>query len=188
MAPSPTALDLRFTTREVAARPPRLPTIVLEIAAHPPHNELEIVADDQADPDLLIEFAVCRAYGRALYGRVPSEMIAPVPHRWLLEIADNELTNWQRIDRLGQSPVMVTLTTCRIWRYANERVFCSKLEAARWALDRTPECTVIAEAIRSHQGRYADAMDESTLPQLLARARNAVAQAQARVSIADVGT
>lgn len=188
LAPSPTALDLRFTTRETAARPPRFPTIALEIAAHPPHNTLEIVADETVDPDLLIEFAVCRDNGRALYGNAPHQMIAPVPHSWLLDVADDELVDWQRIDRHGDSATMVTLTACRIWRYANERVFCSKAEAARWALDRAPACSVIAEALRSHQGQHAKALDESTLPQLLAHARDAVAQAVARVSAAGLGT
>ncbi|MBW3587874.1 MAG: DUF4111 domain-containing protein [Actinobacteria bacterium] len=182
LAPSPTAIDLRFTTRATAAAPSRLPNIDLEIAAHPPDNALQIVAENTTDPDLLNEFAICRAYGRTMHGRTAREMISPVRHDWLLEIADNELATWQRVHAQGYVPTIVPLTACRIWRYATERVFCSKHEAAHWALERAPDCDVIVKAMRAHQGQRDGDLDAATLPQLLTRARDAVAKALARSS------
>jgi predicted nucleotidyltransferase len=178
LEPCPTAIDLRVTSRNVAAAPSRTPVIDLEIAAHPPDNVLEVVNLGATDTDLLNELAVCRAYGRALYGRAADEMIAPVPRRWLLEIADEGLSRWQIVHSSGPVGLIVPLTACRMWRYADEGGFYSKHDAARWVLERAPEHRVVREALFAHEGSQAWDTDAIELRSLLQEARNAVAAAR----------
>lgn len=170
-------LDLRVATETMDAAPERLPAIDLEIGVHAPQYVASIVADNSTDPDLLIELAVSRAYGESLRGLAVSEVIAPVPERWLLEVGAEEVRRWQKLGDHSGSEISVTLTACRIWRYAEERLFCSKAQAASWAIERAPDCLAIEQAMRLQQGLSEDPVDQETIPPLLTRVRHAVEEA-----------
>lgn len=182
LAPSPPFMDLRVVDRTTAGAPPRLPVVDLEIAAHPPSNVLEVVAEGVADADLLVELAVARSSGLAIYGRRSAEVIGPVERVWLLEDADQQLATWQRVHAVGHVGTIVPLTACRMWRYAAEGAFCSKPDAARWVLDRAPDCDIVLEALRAHQGERDPERDCVALAPLLAQARAAVRQTLAHYS------
>ena len=83
--------------------------------------------------DLVVELSVCRAHGRSLTGKEAPELIGEVPDEWLMDVGDEVLATWLRQD---YDPAMggafMVLTACRIWRFAEERVHCSKQQAGRW--------------------------------------------------------
>jgi GrpB-like predicted nucleotidyltransferase (UPF0157 family) len=125
-------LDLRVVTREELC-------VALDPGAQP------------GEPDLVIE-PVCRARGRALLGAEPSELIGEIPDRWVLRHGDAQLARWQALTDDARHAVLMVLTACRIWRFSEERTYCSKPQAGAWALARDPSLHAVRAAPRQRQG------------------------------------
>lgn len=126
--PAPAGLELSLVTAAVAAGPPRRPPFELHLTTGP-SPQTHLGGPAAADPDLLLQFAVCRRAGVAVAGPGPAEVFAEPPRAWLLEQAAAEL-RWAA--RHGNLPYQV-LNACRAWRYLEDDTLSSKVEAGRWA-------------------------------------------------------
>lgn len=59
----------------------------------------------QRERDLVAEFSICREHGRSLRGAAPRELIAHVPHEWVIHVGDQQLADWQSLtDDAGSGP------------------------------------------------------------------------------------
>ena len=79
--------------------------------------------------ELPLDFAICRKYGQTLYGLAPAEVFAAASNERLNGIL-RKIVEWHRRhifhpfhDPLGHYAV---LNACRAWRFAEEKVLCSK--------------------------------------------------------------
>ena len=126
--PAPAGLDLSLVTAAVAADPPRRPPFELHVRTGPaPQTHLGGPA--ATDPDLLLCIALCRRAGVAVAGPDPLEVLAEPPRAWLLERVAAEL-RWA----MGHGSLAArVLTACRAWRYLEDDVLGSKVDAGRWA-------------------------------------------------------
>lgn len=149
-----------------------------ELSDRPPF-ELHVVTDSGAgrdnvvdglghagDADLVMHFAVLRECGRVLSGPSPADLFPAVPRRMMLVALAAEL-RWAR--ECGSASYQV-LNACRAWRYSEERVFCSKLDGARWARTRVGDVSAIDAAIRHRQGWSEIQPDAESTSLLLAHA------------------
>jgi hypothetical protein len=143
---APARVDVRGVTREVAARPPEPPPMELYVRLDP-SAEPEIVSRDPGEPDLIVELSLCRERGRALYGAAPREVIGDLPVSSVLRVGDAQLARWQALTDDARHAALMVLTACRVWRFSEERVDCSKTAAATWALDRDPSLEAIRAAL-----------------------------------------
>jgi len=141
----PTNLDVRIVTYEAAARPARAPRMVLYISLT--EEQGLYIERDRDEPDLVIEFSVCRQLGH-------TDVIGAVPDEWVDEVGTEVAERWKRIGYDPPHQELMALTACRIWRFREERIHCSKPAAAEWA--------------RAHGARVA--FDEESVRMLLERA------------------
>jgi predicted nucleotidyltransferase len=160
------AADLCVVTRRTAAAPTPDPPVEIYVRLDPTDARLEV---DTRRPrrDLVVEFSVCRAHGRSLTGTEARELIGEVPDEWVMDVGGEVLATWQRQDYDPAMAAFMVQTACRIWRFAEERVHCSKQAAARWVRARDPSLTVVEAALREH------VLVESEIRQLMARAQTA---------------
>jgi predicted nucleotidyltransferase len=123
----PIDLDLRVITYSAAAAPTRAPLLSLYVSLTAEHG-LHVERDVE-EPDLVIELSLCRQLGH-------SDVIGHVPDEWVDEVGAAAVARWQEIGYDPPHQELMALTACRIWRFREERVHCSKLEAAAWARER----------------------------------------------------
>ncbi len=126
LANAPCRVDLRVVTASVAAAPPEVPPMELHVGLDS-CGRPEVVARDPGEPDLIVEFSLCRQCGRALIGAAPREAIGEVPDRWVLQVGDAQLASWQLLTADARNAALMVLTACRIWRFSEERRYCSKI-------------------------------------------------------------
>jgi hypothetical protein len=88
--------------------------------------------------DLVVEFSMCRAHGRSLFGAAPAELIGEVPDQWVVAVGEAQLADWEAIGDDPKHAELTVLTACRVWRFAEEGRHCSKTAAGRWALRVIP--------------------------------------------------
>jgi hypothetical protein len=100
------------------------------------------VTRDTEDADLVVWFSVCRQLGR-------SDVIGPVPDEWVDEVGAAALARWRRIGYHPPNQALMALTACRIWRFREERVHCSKPAAAQWARERGARVAYDEEAVKA---------------------------------------
>jgi predicted nucleotidyltransferase len=163
-----TGIDLHVVTAEAADTPSRAPALELYLGRHRRSpSTLEIERRVAASPDLATELSMARSDGRALTGAPPDEVIAPVPAEWVVDRGRHWLTTWRALTNDADHAAFMVLTTCRIWRFAVDRVHCSKPQAAAWALDRDPSLTVVRQAIRQYEHDPATVVSEQGLADLL---------------------
>lgn len=122
-------------------------------------------------PDLVAEFSIARAHGRSIVGHAPEAVIGPVPDDWLIETGDRQLAAWQDLTDDADHAELMVLTACRIWRFATERVHCSKTAAGRWALERDPSLGAVEEALRQRTRDPGATIAEQGIARLLALVR-----------------
>jgi hypothetical protein len=135
----PGNFDLRVVRYAVAAAPTRRPHIALSLAAHGDAVEVE---REKEEADLVIEFSLCRQLGR-------SDVIGPVPDEWVDEVGAATLERWKAIGNDPPHHELMALTACRIWRFREERVHCSKPAAARWARERGAHVAYDEETVKA---------------------------------------
>lgn len=143
---APVSVDLRVVSRQVAAAPTPTPPMEAYIRIVPDHD-LQLECRHPGERDLVVEFSMCRAHGRSLWGLAPAELIGEMPQEWVLKVGDAQLADWEAIgDDPGHAQLTV-LTACRIWRFAEEGCHCSKTEAGEWALKRDPALQAVQAAL-----------------------------------------
>jgi Domain of unknown function (DUF4111) len=126
--------------------------------------------------DLVVEFSMCRAHGRSLLGTAPAALIGEVPAEWVLAVADAQLADWEAIGDDPEHAELTVLTTCRVWRFAEEGRHCSKTAAAEWALGRDPTLRVVRDALHRRRGDPTRSIDPAQVAQLLAVVRGRLAE------------
>jgi hypothetical protein len=118
--------DLRVVRYAVAARPTRRPHLALGISAYADGLK---VTQDTDDEELVVWFSLCRQLGR-------SDVVGPVPDAWVDEVGAAALSRWKRSGYQSSNAALTALTACRVWRFREERVHCSKSAAMQWAAER----------------------------------------------------
>jgi predicted nucleotidyltransferase len=165
---APGRVDVRVVTAETAASPATEPRLELGLGKH---GETGVDVERRVpERDLVVELSVCRAHGRSLRGPAPGDVIGHVPDESVLAVGDEVLADWRRIPFEPQYADLMVFTSCRVWRFREERVHCAKSEAAGWALARDPGLTVVADALALRAGASAVQLDEIRVLELLARA------------------
>lgn len=161
-------IDLHVVTSEVAEAPTRAPSLELHIGRYDGSSiHVEVERQVAASPDLPAELFMARADGRALQGAAPREVIAPVPADWIVDRGRRWLLTWRSLTDDAENAAFMVLTACRIWRFAQEGVHCSKVRAARWALDRDPSLTAGRQAIHQYERASANMIGEQGIVDLL---------------------
>jgi hypothetical protein len=166
---APPRVDLRVVTRATAAAP--TPAARMEAALTLRPGRTPEVETRIAEPDLVAEFSIARAHGRSIVGHAPEAVIGPVPDDWLIETGDRQLAAWQDLTDDADHAELMVLTACRIWRFATERVHCSKTAAGRWALERDPRLSVVEQALRQRNSDRAAVIAEDGITRVLALVR-----------------
>jgi Domain of unknown function (DUF4111)/Nucleotidyltransferase domain len=164
---APGRVDLRVVTRQVAASPTPAPPMEASIELTP-GSGVQVERCHPGEPDLVVELSMCRAHGRSLLGAAPAELIGEVPARWVVAVGAAQVAAWQAIGDDPAHAELTVLTTCRIWRFAEEGRHCSKTAAGEWALRRTPTPQVVRDALRQRHGDPVARIDPAQVAQLLA--------------------
>jgi streptomycin 3"-adenylyltransferase len=100
------------------------------------------------DPDLVMHFAMCRERGFTIAGLPPNQTLPDVRRTILLATLANELA-WA----LEHAPLhYAVLNACRAEAFASDGKLLSKLEGARWALDRSSSPGLISAALKAQEG------------------------------------
>jgi hypothetical protein len=136
----PTNLDLRVVTYEVAARPTRAPRMTLYVSLTQAHGLY--VERDKDEFDLVVEFSVCRQLGHI-------DVIGPVPDEWVDQIGTDVVERWKLVGYDPPHQELMALTACRIWRFREERIHCSKPAAAAWAQTRGARVAFDEQSVRA---------------------------------------
>ena len=166
---APCRVDLRVVTRASAGSATRAPAMEAALTLRP--GKALDVETRIAEPDLAPEFSIARAHGRSLVGRAPDAVIGPVPGDLVIKAGDRQLALWEDLTDDAAHAELMVLTACRIWRFAVERVHCSKAAAGRWALERDHSLRAVEEALRRRTRDPAAAIEEDGIGHVLARVR-----------------
>lgn len=148
----PCRVDYRVVLSSVAASPTPEPPLELWTEADPrlPGGH-QIWTGVAGERDLVVELAICRSLGRSLSGAPPGSLIGEVPPVWVDQVGLAQLEDWIRMGEDLRFAQITVLTACRIWRFKEERVHCSKSEAGRWALTRDPSLTAVHRALEHRE-------------------------------------
>lgn len=171
------ARKLEFVCYEEAALQPVPRHPRFEINHNTGAGEPEHLTLDPADESshwFLLDLAVCRGRGRALFGPDPDMLIGPIPRRWMLEALLDGLA-WHAA--LEPASANAVLNACRSWRYAATGVLGSKREGAEWAKAEAPaRVSAVIEAALRERASGAPLPAEDA-PELMGHVREAVRRA-----------
>ena len=159
---APVPLDLCVVTTGTAAVPSPAPRVEIYVRLDPGDERRLEVEMGRPRRDLVVEFSVCRAQGRSLAGPMPADLIGPVPDDWVMEVGAEVLDTWQAQEHDPDMAPFMVFTTCRIWRFAEERVHCPKPDAVRWALDRDPSLTAAERTLTGREPTEGEVRDLMT--------------------------
>ena len=173
---APCGVDLRVATREAAAAATRAPPMEAYIEIVPGRESMHVDTRQVGERDLVIEFSICRAHGRALYGAAPADLIGPVPKERVLDVGDVQLADWESIGNDPRNAQLTVLTACRIWRFAEEGRHCSKSAAGEWALRRDPTLQAVRDALHQRRSDPTKPIDWRQVRRLLAVVRARLAE------------
>lgn len=128
-----TGLELSAVARADAASPRQPWPFVAHVAANRSGQPTVILGDGHpGDPDLLLQYAVCRAGSWPVLGPSAVEVIGSVPRLAVLQALAAELA-WG----LEYAPASYALlNACRALVYQRDGQFVAKTTGARWTLDR----------------------------------------------------
>jgi hypothetical protein len=109
-----------------------------------------------------IDRAIVHAHGVALAGPPPEALFAPIPRHVLLERVCESVRWYAEHTWAGADNAV--LNACRAWRYAREGTWSSKSDAGEWALERTDDRALVADALAARtDGRPLDRERVQTL-------------------------
>jgi Domain of unknown function (DUF4111)/Nucleotidyltransferase domain len=169
---SPGRVDLRVVTRQVAASPTPAPPMEAYLELTPSSGSgLQVERRHPGERDLVVESSMCRAHGRSLVGAAPAELIGEVPDQWVVNVGDAQLAAWQAIGDDPEHAELTVLTTCRVWRFAEEGRHCSKTAAGHWALRRDPTLHVVRDALGQRHGEPTGPINAAQIRRLLTLVR-----------------
>ena len=117
--------------------------------------------------DVVVQLSMCRRDGRSLHGVPPAQAIGEVPDVWVMAVGNAQLADWTAIGDDPPHAVLTVLTTCRMWRFAEERRHCSKRAAGEWALRQDPTLRVVRQALAARADPTAPAVDPAGVAALL---------------------
>jgi Domain of unknown function (DUF4111)/Nucleotidyltransferase domain len=176
---APARVDLRVVTGEVAAAPTPAPPMEVAIEICPGGDPaFSVERHHPGERDLVVELSLCRAVGRSLAGVPATRLIADVPVEWVLDVADAQLADWQAIGDDPPHAELTALTACRMWRFAEERRYCSKSSAGEWALARDPSLAAVREALYQRDVDPTASIDAAEVQRLLGIVRERVVLAR----------
>src|SRR4051794_18659394 len=169
--------DVRVVTRRFASAPAPAPPMEAYFALHPgmSSDNLEVAMRQPSEPDLAVEFSICRAEGKASYGPHPSALLGEVPAKWVLDTGDAVLRRWQSIEFDPELAEFMVFTACRVWLFSEEQRHAGKSEAAQWVLKQDPSLEVVRVALEHRWGNGATAIREEALRNLLRIVRRQIA-------------
>jgi hypothetical protein len=170
-------LDFILTTYDCASTAPTSPTFEFSISTG--ENWETEVEFGGVYRELVLEFAICRKHAIVLAGPTPAELFAEIPGRRVEDVLRN-VVEWHRKylfhsfhDPLGHYAV---LNACRAWRFAEERVLCSKTAGADWILARGHSLEIVKEARAIRTGeRPRHKLDRTAVESFLDLAATALA-------------
>ncbi|MGH2694530.1 MAG: aminoglycoside adenylyltransferase domain-containing protein [Actinomycetota bacterium] len=119
----------------------------------------------------VIDRAICRDLGCSLLGPPPGEVFAPVPEGALLDALLRSLRWYAEHE---PSDANTALAACRAWRFAVERRWAPKDEAASWAAERYSDPELIRIAIRARSDGLPASLDRDRVRELLEHVRSVV--------------
>jgi Domain of unknown function (DUF4111) len=105
-----------------------------------------------------------------LIGPDAQSVVGEVPSEWLDEIGDQVLARWEHLVDEEHAEFMA-LTTCRVWRFAIERLHTSKTEAGLWALKRDPSLNAVDQALQQ-RGERNVTVEENEIRRLISLVRS----------------
>lgn len=120
--------------------------------------------------DVLLDMAIARESGIALFGPQPREAFGPLERSRLLKLVAQAL-EWHRPrlldphhDPLGQNSV---LNAARAWRYAVTGALGSKRQGGRWAVAQGGDTTLVERALAIREGHKVAAPEPHEIDRLL---------------------
>ena len=150
-------LEFVLYPRAAVATPSPTPQFALNLNVGP-RMPLHRSTEPAAEPAhwFVIDLAILREHGVALFGPPARELVASIPRRWLLDALGDGLA-WHAANEpvLHQS----VLNAARAWRYAVEGVWSSKDAAGGWALARTADPALVQTALAVRHGDRTRALD-----------------------------
>jgi hypothetical protein len=163
-------LELVVLRRAAAAGEPGAPAFDLNLntgAGLPDHAGVDAAAE--AGHWFVIDRAIARQRGRALYGPRPSDVLAAVPRGGVIGALRASL-DWHRAHE-ADSPDAV-LNACRGWRWARTGRWTSKVRAGEWALGRMAEPGIVQSALEAR--RTGERLDPDAVAGFLETMRTAI--------------
>jgi hypothetical protein len=171
-------LEFVLYPRAAVASASRSPQFALNLNVGP-RMPLHLSTDAAAEPAhwFVIDLAILREHGLALYGPPAHELVAPIPRRWLLDALEDGL-GWHAANEpaLHQS----VLNAGRAWRFAAEGVWSSKDAAAGWVLARTEDPGLVETALAVRHGDRSRTLDPARVNRFVREVQALVQQAASR--------
>lgn len=139
----------------------------LNTGAHE-RDRLTLDHTEEASHWFLLDIAIGRELGHALFGPESSSVFAPIPRLWQLEAIADSLA-WHSAHEPASANSI--LNACRGWRYANTHIWGSKVAGAAWARQQRGCPPVVEQALRDRGGgARLPAAEASTLVQIVTAA------------------
>ena len=92
----------------------------------------------------LLDIAMGRQLGRALYGMPPDEVFGAVPRLWTLEAIMDSLA-WHQANEVNSANSV--LNACRSWHFIETGEFSSKSSGAQWTMRHHGYSDIIGKAL-----------------------------------------
>jgi len=145
-------VELSMVARRHVREPGAPWPFVLHVSICTGEETIVFGEDRGGDPDLLMHYVVCRAAGIALRGPAATELIGPVARADVLPYLGAELA-WA----LEQAPEAYgVLNACRALAYLDRDEVLSKIDGARYALERGAPQQLISGALAMRRGDEPD--------------------------------
>lgn len=143
-------LEFVLYSREAVAMPSRSPRFEINLNTGPemPYH-LSLDPASEASHWFVLDVSIVREHGLRLAGLPSHAVFAPVPRSWLLKALEASLEWHAEHEPLSHFSV---LNACRAWRYAEEGIWVSKQEGARWARRRVKDPAIIDSALEIRHG------------------------------------
>lgn len=170
-------LELIVVGKETSRRPGM--TATYEFAMDTGENWGNNVLYGGVEKELLLEFAICRQYGRTLIGPPPTEVFGKVSRAALLSVLLDILREHENHvhhpfhDPYGHYAV---LNACRAYRYFKTGELCSKTEAGKWAMSQGWKDPVIEQALAIRMNRFKEKLSQMKVKSFLKNVRRILDQ------------